>query len=542
MDRCFKKPSGPLTAAAGNEPQTWLRLPFLHLRKLDLKGLSVHLESSDGSPGVLQHCTNLTALSLKDCRVQDAASAFAAIAALPQLRSLSLAGTRDTAGRAVFGDLHNISQLTLLALNDGQAWASEHTKQLSQLSALTNLANLKLSCPPEHAVPGGVPSQLVQLTALDFRYQTGYGAEEQFCNLSSLTALQMLAVSRMDPLITFLSDKLTGIDYLSQLTALHLTSTRLELNTQSTSKWAQFTALNTMCLYCCLVQPQAIAAFTQLRALSMMGVAVTGSLEELLVAVSQLPQLTFLCFMGPRDTLKLPRQRADALRLAPPPMAAFTALTASTNLRFLELSCWMECKEFRKGCVLFSPGITYPNLHVVDLLPEPVSRHADRKGGFEALPISRHQLEQLCSSCPGVQRLAFTLCKTSSDTAFQPLLQLSALTNLRVQDAGGAATAAALVGVAAQLTGLKRLALKCLSQLTDPALLQLTALTRLEELTLATCWQQGQPDAHITFQNKVRLLSVAAWISVWAPPSVPQSYRRNLADHLALQLPLAGVF
>jgi hypothetical protein len=97
-------------------------------------------------------------------------------------------------------------------------------------------------------------------------------------------------------------------------------------------------------MYLCRLQPAAIASFTQVRALYLMGVAVTGSLGELLLAVSQLTQLTQLCFRGPRDSLRL--CSADALRLPPPPAATLTALTASTNLHVLQLSCWMECK----GC------------------------------------------------------------------------------------------------------------------------------------------------------------------------------------------------
>lgn len=102
---------------------------------------------------------------------------------------------------------------------------------------MDNLANLKLSGLPVNAVPGGVPSQLVRLTALDFRYETGYGAREQFRNLSCLTALQDLKVTRKGHMFDLLTDKLTGIDHLSQLTSLQLMSTRLECNTETTRSW-----------------------------------------------------------------------------------------------------------------------------------------------------------------------------------------------------------------------------------------------------------------------------------------------------------------
>jgi hypothetical protein len=131
IDKCFSD------TAEGIEPQaeSWLRLPFLHLCELDLKGVTVQLEPSHSSTGVLQQCPSLVTLSLKDCTVQDASAAFAAISALPQLRSLSLTATRDPTARHVFGDLHKLAHLTKLWLGEGQAKASEETLQLSQLSA-----------------------------------------------------------------------------------------------------------------------------------------------------------------------------------------------------------------------------------------------------------------------------------------------------------------------------------------------------------------------------------------------------------------------
>lgn len=91
----------------------------------------------------------------------------------------------------------------------------------------------------------------------------------------------------------------------------------------------------------------------------------------------------------------------------------------------------------------------------------------------------------------------------------QPLLQLSALTSLRIdqQDyirsvhgpcqralaaAAGAAATAEVVEVAAQLTGLKQLVLGGLPWVADPVLLQLTTLTALEELLLST-WRHATP-------------------------------------------------
>jgi hypothetical protein len=98
-------------------------------------------------------------------------------------------------------------------------------------------------------------------------------------------------------------------------------------------------------------------------------------------------------------------------------------------------------------------------------------------GGWEAT-LSEQQLQQLCSCCSAVKSLRLHSCCTLS-----PVLQLSSLTHLSLDKAGAAS--AAMVGVAAQLIGLKQLELCDLSDLAGLALLQLTALTALEKLTLS---------------------------------------------------------
>jgi hypothetical protein len=103
-----------------------------------------------------------------------------------------------------------------------------------------------------------------------------------------------------------------------------------------------------------------------------------------------------------------------------------------------------------------------------------------------------------------VQSLAFSLSFDSTSAAYLPLLQLSELTCLKVEDVGAAAAAA--VGVAAQLTGLKQLAVSGLPQLTDPTLLQLTALTALEALNLVgpSKGLLGMSARQIVLRSKVR--------------------------------------
>jgi hypothetical protein len=218
------------------------------------------------------------------------------------------------------------------------------------------------------------------------------------------------------------------------------------------------------------VHADALAAFTELRVLSVWGMKRQATLDSLLIAVSGLPQLTELSI------------RIDILSVRPSrPSAACTALQVSTNLRSLQLGV----AEFSgatgpRGFDLFTPGTVYPHLRQIDLCYDGGQPFITRA------PVTKQQLQQLCSCCSGVEDLGLAISQdlTSDQTheTFFHLLQLSALTSLKVSELG-AATAAA-VGVVAQLTGLKQLILAGVPHLTDLVLMQLTALTALQGLQL----------------------------------------------------------
>jgi hypothetical protein len=106
----------------------------------------------------------------------------------------------------------------------------------------------------------------------------------------------------------------------------------------------------------------------------------------------------------------------------------------------------------------------------------------------------------------------------ASAATMQPLLQLSALTHLKValsllsqgqEDADATAAAAAVVGVAARLTGLKHLGLGMIPHPIGPALLPLTALKALQKLQLSSSSPLGsgfrREDWWVELDNKVRL-------------------------------------
>jgi hypothetical protein len=205
---------------------------------------------------------------------------------------------------------------------------------------------------------------------------------------------------------------------------------------------------------------------------------VLEDLHAAFAAIAALPELQSLQIkncQGPADALALPELLPDYVFERLPPTGAFTALTASTNLRSLHLQGRWE--YLSGGCVLFKPGAVYPHLCCIKLQAALCSGTVDD---------SEQQLQQLCSSCPALEDLSFRLWWDPSPTACTPLLQLPALTHLDVYGLRSEAVKpAAVVDVAAQLTGLQHLKLSGLAQLTSPALLQLTALAALECLELS---------------------------------------------------------
>jgi hypothetical protein len=394
-------------------------LPFPQLRQLRLKGIEVQLEPTWDSLGVLHHCTGLTALELQGCRVRDARAAFAAIAALTGLQRLVLEWTRG--GLHLFwSQLQLPSQLTYLSLDNPD---NEEAQRLNQLSSLVDLQHLKLAGMSWFGLPGGLPSQLAKLTCLRvLRRDICSAHPSQFQHLSSLTALQELELNggatanRM-----YLTGDVSGPDHIQHLR--QLTSLRLsELDASNTHKWTHLTALQRLALVQCLVQPDAVAALTQLTALSCCDITVAAGAPcaDILRAVAQLPRLAELF-------CKVIYKRGSPALTA----SAFTELQPSTRLRSLQL--YISDVAAPEGWVMFGPGFTYPFLSSIDLQ--------------RVVPVSEQQFQQQCSCCPAVESLSVSLC-ISSPSVLLPVLQLSALTSLHMATLqGAAAAAAATVGV-----------------------------------------------------------------------------------------------
>jgi hypothetical protein len=318
----------------------------------------------------------------------------------------------------------------------------------------------------------------------------GCDVAQQLQHLSCFTALQQLSIrATAGPGKGWAAGDVAGIQHLSQLTVLVLESYDLEFTTSSTRSWACLTALQSLALLCCKVQPEALAALTQLQLLSLLYVGHAGHQSpdqgraitaELLSAVSHLQLLSELGVVADISSLQGPPPDPAAVAAA---VAACTSLASSTNLASLHLG--LVTRDITQECVLFNAQARalFPRLLEVNLLYS------------DSMPLGEQQPGLLCSCCPAVDSLSFKVVSkpaaSITPAAFLSLLQLAALTHLAVS-VGSAAATAPVVDVAAQLTGLKQLRLQLLHlmsylspcDMSCDMLLQLTALTALEELKL----------------------------------------------------------
>jgi hypothetical protein len=385
-------------------------LPCPYVLQLHLQGLKLQLGPAGHLLGVLHHCTRLTVLHLQSCTVQDSHAACAAIAALPELQQLAMSETHDEQHMLLLDGLQLAPQLTHLHLDCGPS-QTQPIEELGLLSALTNLQHLELANLPHAGVPGGVPSQLVKLTCLHMGYNRSahYSVAQHFGNLGSLTALQQLHIATYQG--DGLSQGLSGIQYLSALTSLDVTAPGMKLFTTHTSRWARLTALQSLALRRCILDPQALAAFTQLHYLYLEDAySMNAYMGEFLDVLSELRLLTELrvhfvdhCYID-----------------ANCPADLYTAFTASTNLRSLDL----DLRKSPAMWELFPADTEYLHLRQIKL----ISRgRSNRPTESLVMSVGKQQLQQMCSCCPTLDSLAFLMRLDADPAALCPLLQLTAL-------------------------------------------------------------------------------------------------------------------
>jgi hypothetical protein len=148
----------------------------------------------------------------------------------------------------------------------------------------------------------------------------------------------------------------------------------------------------------------------------------------------------------------------------------------------------------------------YPHLRQIEIQVSHRWQSWDR-------PLSKQQLQQLCSCCPAVEGLGLALSDRHNlpAPAWLPLQHLSALTQLTLFS-GRPAAAAAAVKVAAQLTRLKDLTVRGVPKLTDRCLTGLTDLTALEDSGLRVIERENTsvtPELHL--RKKVSHSDCACW-------------------------------
>jgi hypothetical protein len=248
------------------------------------------------------------------------------------------------------------------------------------------------------------------------------------------------------------------------------------LTARNTQDWARLPALQTLLVGDCGPDPEALAAFAQLRTLAVRRLDYSRfvpppSTQELLAAVGKLSNLTQLVLCDPY------------MWMSRAPAAAFTALTAGPHLVAVMLS-WGTVAYPPQDFQLFKAGSVCPQLRHIHLEHKWPTHKAP-----DYIPLTPQQLQLMCSACPALETLTFVLDLHPPPTTCLPLQQLTALTLLQAHKLGAAASAA--VGTVAQLTRLQYLQLTGLPDLPGPVLLQLTALTALQELRMKSCDEDG---------------------------------------------------
>lgn len=172
-----------------------------------------------------------------------------------------------------------------------------------------------------------------------------------------------------------------------------------------------------------------------------MKTSVDTSLHGVLGALSRLLLLTQLEVIEPARLV-----REHGVHVPAPPANAFTALTVSTNLHTLNLEVVSDLMP-AGHITLFKPGAQYQHM---------------AQFGTRYIAWDVQLALQVCSSCSNLQSLQVVPEEAAASlAAWQPLLQLTALTQLEVHlyCSGAAAAGAAIVSVAAHLPGLQQLSI-----------------------------------------------------------------------------------
>jgi hypothetical protein len=432
-------------------------LPCKNLQELTLVEWWVSLGPSEDGPGILHAATGLTSLHLK---IGDHEELLGGLLSLTALHALPALQHFDM----YVGD-------TRPSDND------EYADQLPScvISGLTTLTRLRLS---------------------------GVLALESLQPFSCLTKLQHLTLD-LDLVVADTADAVQSEQQpFKQLHALTYLSMQLHgvqlVSTSSSPAFSGCLGLQELHLHSAMVDASVFQGLTGLRVLDVtvfdvVKDAKVGGAAALLRHTACMQQLQ--CLM-----LVKGRFRSATVALRDAEAAACGAVTASKNLKRFDVS-----------------GLSLPRAAWVHLLPP--SRRLLQLHSFELCfggtgAFDCSALKQLVDCCPAITKLSFqNLLLFKQDVSLAPLLRLQQLSWL---ECPSVVDGAASVGVLARLTSLKRLYLRASPGLTEVGLLQLTALTGLQELRVGTAgwdrpWRktvalmQGQHDLQFEVSTLQRL-------------------------------------
>jgi hypothetical protein len=389
------------------------QLPCAKLRSLRLEHCSIR-KNSPRQPGTLQHAKQLQQLSLLRCLTDD----------LSTLQQQLPGSLQDVLLESIFPA--------------GAAGASTQF-------------------PPLHAGLLQALARCADLTSLALHQGTSDYGQIPLQHLSNLSTLRSLSLKwptdRPDRATAF---ALTGVSALSQLTSFTL---HLGYTTPGIVPWVGLQSLLRLDLAqgMGLDLPAELVSVGQLTQLQYLRVTNTQSIQALLAVLPRLKQLTHL-------SLEVHPM------FYPIPAGAFSTMTASSNLRQLNL---------HHHLCLARLGPVWDHML-------PAGRIFSQLIALTAYCNSTLPLGRLAQSCPNLQELMFLIRPAHNSRglfagrhAVTALSQLQALTRLELR---GTDYHAVSSGVA-QLTGMRQLSIRSL-ELLAPAdvvsLAQLKGLTGLE--------------------------------------------------------------
>lgn len=426
--------------------------------------------------GMLQwlgkHGQHVAGLKLTHDRRSSQPSIFHLPQSLQRLVSLELGGFAvqlqpGGVSQAVLGAVG--SSLKQLLLDECTLLGDKHVlaSALSLLPALQHLSirGTRLAAEHEQLVFPEESHQPQQLTCLELR-----GVQLRLpAALQQLTGLQELLVDlgrmpgALKPIKAVTADMLSGLSRLTCLTLAGLQGVAMRPGILHGK-----TALQHLCVLDSITHSSGCM----------------GAAAPLLSDLQQLQQLTYLDLSLHSDTLhhinyylNVPRSRIQTAVDPMPPAAAYAALTTSSKLQHLNISCCQLPTGVWQH--LFSPGMPLPHLRVLNI------SNVKHPGGSAAAPEGI----SLASCCPRLQSLDMMLLRYSSEL-LAPLTRLTGLQELSVAPAEGST---GRLEVVVQLTGLRKL--RIIYDDSDPCekeghMLQLSRLQQLTDLDFTGCFDR----------------------------------------------------